>query len=274
MTQHVGKIAIKDFDWRGNVRTSHDAHDVELMAESMKAVGQLNPVLARRVDGRIVGIDGQTRCLAATKLGWEKILAIVDDAPLSEGDAAVRCLTSNIARNALKPIETANSVKRVLGLTGCTAAEAAVRIGKSAATVARLLALLDLPEPIAQQVDAGEIGLSAGYQIARAKPEQQEELAEAVVSGQATRDEVAAEVANQKKERKKPKRKSERKVVIALSGGRMVTMSAREWSLDLVAACFEEALDKVQQVKVSGGDLGALVRLCREQAKQVNVCGA
>lgn len=274
MTQHVGKISIKDFDWRGNVRANHDAQDVGMMAESMKAVGQLNPVLARRVDGRIVGIDGQTRCLAAEKLGWEKLLAIVDDAPLSEGDAAIRSLTSNLARNDLKPLVTAVSVKRVMDLTGCTAAEAAVRIGKSAATVARLLALLDLPEPIAQQVDAGEIGISAGYQIARAKPEQQEELAEAVASGHATRDEVAEKVASQSKGRKKSKRKRERKVVIRLTGGHMVTVSARELSIDVLAACFEEALEKIHAVRVSDGDLNALVRLCREQAKEAAVRGA
>ena len=266
MTRSVQRIPLEKITWPDQVRESHDEQDVASLAASFESLGNLYPVLVRPEGEGFVGIDGQTRCLAAEKLGWKNILAIVDDAALSDGDALLRALTANLVRSDLKPRSKALGLKRYFDLTGCTASEAAARLGMTGGTITRLLALLDLPESIASQVDSGAIGVSAGYQISRAAPETQEELATAVASGAATREEVAAKVASQKKGRKKPRRMSEKTVVVATDMGR-VTVTARELSLEGCEQCLQAAIEKVRQVKASGGDLDQLKRLCDKEAK-------
>ncbi|MGD9721462.1 MAG: ParB/RepB/Spo0J family partition protein [Pirellulales bacterium] len=266
MTRSVQKIPLDKITWPDQVRDGHDEQDVASLAASFESLGNLYPVLVRPNGEAFVGIDGQTRCLAAARLGWKNILAIVDDAALGEGDALLRALTANLVRSDLKPRAKALGIKRYFGLTGCTASEAAARLGMTGGTITRLLALLDLPEAIASQVDSGAIGVSAGYQISRAAPEKQEELAAAVASGQVTREEVADEVARQKKGCKKPRRKRETTVVIAVDVGR-IAVTARELSLEVCEQCLQAALDKVRQVIARGGDLNQLKRLCGEEAK-------
>lgn len=264
MTRSVQRIPLDKISWPDQVRDGHDQDDVAALVASFESLGNLYPVLVRPNGEAFVGIDGQTRCLAAAKLGWKQILAIVDDAALCESDAVLRALTANLVRSDLKPSEKASGIKRYIELAGCTASEAATRLGMTGGTITRLLALLELPEAIANQVNSGEIGVSAGYQIARAAPEQQEELAAAVASGEVTRDAVAAEVAGQKKGRKKSKRKLAETAIIALSDGRKVTVTTRDLRHDVVTQCLKDALDKVE---ATGGDLSQLKRLSHEQAK-------
>lgn len=267
MTRSVQRIPLDKITWPDQVRDGHDEQEVASLAASFESLGNLYPVLVRPEGEGFVGIDGQTRCLAAARLGWKNILAIVDDAALGEGDALLRALTANLIRSDLKPRAKALGIKRYLELTGCTAGEAAVRLGMTGGTITRLLALLDLPDAIASQVDSGAIGVSAGYELSKvADPDEQAELASAAANGEVTRDEVAR-AASQKKGRKKPRRKSEAKVEIVLAGGERITVTARELSLDVCEQCLQAASDKVRQVKAGGGDLNQLKRLCGEEAK-------
>lgn len=266
MTRSVQRIPLDNITWPDQVRECHDEQDVARLAASFESLGNLYPVLVRPNGEAFVGIDGQTRCLAAAKLGWKSILAIVDDAAIGEGDALLRALTANLVRSDWRPREKALGLKRYLELTGRTASEAAARLGMTGGTITRLLALLDLPEAIASQVDSGAIGVSAGYELSKvADPDEQAELASAAASGEVTRDEVAR-AASQTKGRRKPRRKSEKTVVVATDIGR-VAVTARELSLEVVEQCLEAALDRVQQVMACGDDLDQLKRLGREEAK-------
>jgi ParB family transcriptional regulator, chromosome partitioning protein len=267
MSRSVQRIAIDKINWRYQVRKEHSEEAVDSRAATLKEVGQINPIVVRRVGDEFFGIDGQTRCLAAAKHGTKDILAIVDDADLGESGALLRALISNDGRTNLPPLDLANGIKRYMDLSGATASEAAERLGMTLSAVAKSLALLKLPEPIASQVGSA-IGASVGYELSKVTdPEKQAELAAAAASGDATRDVIAAEVASQKKGRKQSKRKCATKATIALAGRRIVEVAARELSVDVAIECVEEALEKLRHVKAQGGGLDQLKRLCREDGK-------
>jgi ParB family transcriptional regulator, chromosome partitioning protein len=268
MTRSVQRIPLDNITWPDQVRDGHDDEDVASMAASLKATGQLYPVLARPMGEGFAGIDGQTRCLAAARLGWKTVLAIVDDMALPEAEALARQIAANLNRKDLKPREKGRGIKRYMDLTGCTASEAAARFGMSIGMVSKHLAVLELPDPIAEQVDAGVIGISAGYELSKLEDAGKlAELASAAANGELTRDEVAQQVASQRKGRKARKRESNGKAAIALSGGRSVTVSAPGLSLESLVQCLEEALTKARQVMSRGGDLDLVVRLCRDEVK-------
>jgi transcriptional regulator with XRE-family HTH domain len=93
----------------------------------------------------------------------------------------------------LTPIETAEGLERLRQLSGCTHSELAKRVGLSNATVTRLLALLELPTEIRDQIHAGRIPASAGYKLSQvADRDRQAALASQVASGDLTRDAVTA----------------------------------------------------------------------------------
>lgn len=264
----VAKALIGGIDWSSQIRRERSEEDVDVIATSMKKDGQQYPVILQRVGDKMIGIDGQTRCLAATKIGWTKILAIVEEVETPEEDRLLRALICNLARTDLKPLEQAREIKRLMGLKQWSLTEAASRVGKTIGALTKVLAVLDLPDEIVAQVDAGTIGVSVGYELSKvADPQIQAELAAAAASGQVTRDEVAAEVVSQKKGRKKRRRKAEAKAEIALVSGYRIEVRGRELSIDSLALCFEEALEHVRRVQASGGDIDQLKRLCRNEAK-------
>ncbi|MBX7074059.1 MAG: ParB/RepB/Spo0J family partition protein [Pirellulales bacterium] len=267
MTRSVQRIPLDKIAWPDQVRDGHEDEDVASLAASLESLGNLYPVLVRPSGEAFVGIDGETRCLAAARLGWRNILAIVDT-ELGEDDALERALIANCMRTDLKPLERARGVKRLMDSKGWSLADAARRLSISVGTLSKWLSVATLPDAIADQVNAGVIGVTAGYELSKvADPDKQAELAAAAASGEATRDAVAAEVASQKKGRKKSKRKTAETAVIALPDGRKVTLTARELSVDSVVQSLEEALDRVRALKASGGDLNQLKRLSRETSQ-------
>ncbi|MDQ3538508.1 MAG: ParB/RepB/Spo0J family partition protein [Actinomycetota bacterium] len=168
-----------------NPRQPRDAFDeaaLEELAQSLREVGLLQPILVRPAgDRRYEIIAGERRFRAARLAGMEEIPAILrhtDDAAL-----LTEALIENVHRADLNPLEEAGALQQLLDDFTLTHEELARRLGKSRSAVSNALRLLTLPADLQRLVAAGS--LSAGH--ARAllgadDPGLQQRLAQRVIA--------------------------------------------------------------------------------------------
>jgi ParB family chromosome partitioning protein len=174
-------------------RKEFDAGELERLAASIKARGVLQPLLVRWEEGRGVHtiVAGERRWRAAGMAGLAEVPAIVTDRDYSAEELLEIQLIENALREDLKPIEQANAYRRLMDARGWSLRQVADELHVAHSSVARALALLELPPPVQAQVDAGELGPTVAAELAKLHdPAAQVELARAVVSQGMHRDEV------------------------------------------------------------------------------------
>lgn len=129
--------------------------EIASLAESLKEHDMLQPILVRKVGERYQLISGERRLRAAIKAGWQQVparLREADDRLVSE-----LAIVENLQRQDLNPIEKAMSFKRYLDQHKCTQEELAGRLKLDRSTIANLMRLLELPDPVLTAVRTGMI---------------------------------------------------------------------------------------------------------------------
>jgi len=126
----------------------------ELM-ESIREHGIIQPLIVRRVDGKLELIAGERRFRASRELGLKEIPAIIREA--SDQDVLEMALIENLQRADLNPIEEAQAYSRLAKDFNMRQEDIAQRVGKNRATVANAIRLLDLPEPVQEMLSSGLI---------------------------------------------------------------------------------------------------------------------
>jgi ParB family chromosome partitioning protein len=124
---------------------------LEELAESIKAQGVIQPIVARPISKkggtqRYEIVAGERRWRAAQMAGLAEIPAIVRDIP--DESAIAMALIENIQREDLNPLEEARALDRLIREFDLTHAEAAKAVGRSRASVSNLLRLQDLSEKV------------------------------------------------------------------------------------------------------------------------------
>ena len=129
------------------------------LAESIRSSGVLQPILARRVDGKYQLIAGERRLRAARMAGLEVVPAVIRD--LGDRETLELAVTENVMREDLNPIEVAHAYDSLQERFHLSHDEIAARIGVNRSTVSNTLRLLRLPEQIQELVANGNV--SAGH---------------------------------------------------------------------------------------------------------------
>jgi ParB family chromosome partitioning protein len=180
-------------------RSVFDPDQLDELAESIKAVGLLQPIVVRPLGAdRYELVMGERRWRAARTAGLTHIPAIVR--ATEEADRLRDALLENIHRVQLNPLEEAAAFQQLLTDFGCTQEELATRIHRSRPQISNTIRLLKLPAAVQRRVAAGV--LSAGHAralLALEETTQMERLAERIVaeglSVRATEETVALGVA-------------------------------------------------------------------------------
>jgi ParB family transcriptional regulator, chromosome partitioning protein len=163
-------------------RRSFDEEALDELAESIRQVGLLQPVVVRAIGlGRYELVMGERRWRAAERAGLTEIGAIVKQT--QDDDLLRDALIENLHRQQLDPLEEAAAYQQLLDDFGATHEELARKIGRSRPHITNTLRLLNLPPAVQKRVAAGV--LTAGH--ARAllgldTPEAQEHLAQRIVA--------------------------------------------------------------------------------------------
>ena len=159
-------------------RKSFDDSALAELSESIKRHGVITPLIVTPTDdGKYMIIAGERRYRAAKLAGLLTVPACVRD--YTDEHVAEISIIENIQREYLNPMEFAFAVKDLIDNYGYTQEEAATRLGKARPTIANLLRLIDLSEPVRALVKSGR--LSAGHArclVVVADPVKQLELAE------------------------------------------------------------------------------------------------
>jgi ParB family chromosome partitioning protein len=140
-------------------------------------------------------IAGERRLRAAKMAGLKAVPCVIQEGELTESQRLVEQLAENIIRADLQPIEQARAFRRLMDLNGWSARQLARELHIADANVVRALALLELPERVQMQVEAGKLAPSVAYEVSRLESsEEQASLAEKIVTEKLTRDQVTAAV--------------------------------------------------------------------------------
>ncbi|MDO5021924.1 MAG: ParB/RepB/Spo0J family partition protein [Eubacteriales bacterium] len=156
----VIQLSVADIDANPyQPRKSFDEEMLKELADSIKELGVIQPILVKRSQDRFQLVAGERRFRATQMAGLNVIPAIVRD--FSEQEQLEIALIENLQREDLNPIEEAEAIKLLMENFRYTQEAVAKRIGKSRPSVANLLRLLNLPEDIRQLIKEGR--LSAGH---------------------------------------------------------------------------------------------------------------
>jgi ParB family chromosome partitioning protein len=136
-------------------RSHFDEEALASLAESIREVGVLQPVLVRAADDGYELIAGERRWRAARRVGLQTIPAIVRMAD----DAAVlqQAIIENVQREELNPLEEAAAYQQLIEDFSFTHDEVATRVGKSRTTITNTLRLLQLPPAIQRFLTEGTL---------------------------------------------------------------------------------------------------------------------
>lgn len=142
-TISIEKIQVNPF----NPRTDFDQEALQELAESIKALGIIQPLTLRKVNVDVYQIiSGERRFRAAKLAGLKEVPAYVRVA--NDQTMLEMALVENIQRENLNAIEIGLSYSRLIEECKLTQTELSQRISKSRSDIANHLRLLKLPANI------------------------------------------------------------------------------------------------------------------------------
>jgi ParB family transcriptional regulator, chromosome partitioning protein len=235
-------------------RVEFDEEALARLAESLKTRGQLQPIRVRwdEPTDRYVVVVGERRYRAAKLAGLETLACVVAAGNPTPEDLIEDQLVENALREDLKPVEQARAYKALLAARGLSQRQLAERLQIGHASIARSLALLELPEPIRGSVERGEIAPNTAYELTKVQdPAEQAELAHEAAHGRLRRDELkertrAARSTSKPKGRGAKPRKVTERTFRTTAGPRVVVEFKRGLDDDLVIAAMQAVIDQVR----------------------------
>lgn len=136
-------------------REHFDEETLAALADSVREVGLLQPVLVRETDDGYELIAGERRLRACRRVGLQTIPALVrrtDDASALE-----EALVENVHREDLNPLEEAAAYQQLIEDFSLTHEEVASRVGRSRVAITNTLRLLQLPPTILKLIQDGRL---------------------------------------------------------------------------------------------------------------------
>ena len=151
------------------VRTRDVGKEIDQLVESIRKVGQLEPIVVAEADepGKYEIITGQRRFLAHQELGKETIWAAVLDERIREQDAKVLSITENLVRRDLNQrdlIDACTYLYHQYGSLKAVAEETGLPYGK----VAELVKYVQLAPELKKLVDDREVSMQTALRAQQA----------------------------------------------------------------------------------------------------------
>lgn len=161
-------------------RTEFPDQEIAELAESIRALGVLQPILVRPFAGGYQIVAGERRFRAAMRAGLFQVPVLVKE--LSDRDTFEIALVENVQRLNLNPLEEAKGYQKLMDEFDLNAQEVAAKVGKERATVANLVRVLKLPTHVQEMLQQGLITVGHAKAILTVKePAAQASLAQKVI---------------------------------------------------------------------------------------------
>lgn len=175
----IDKIEVNPFQ----PRTHFNEEALQELAESIKALGIIQPVTVRKLGrNQYQLVSGERRYRAAKSLDFETIPAFVRIA--NDQEALEMALVENIQRKDLDPIEIALSYQRLIDEIQLTQNQLSERVGKKRSTVANYMRLLKLDPIVQTGMRDGFLSMGHGRALINVEEnEKQLEIYEKIIAG-------------------------------------------------------------------------------------------
>jgi len=175
------EVALEDIYPNPNQpRTYFDEVALQELANSIEALGVIQPITLRKDGTKFEIISGERRFRASKLAGLKSIPAyirLVNDQELLE-----MALVENIQREDLDAIEVALTYQRLLEEIGLTQETLSHRLGKERSTITNSIRLLKLSPEVQQAIRNGKISAGHGRAILSLEnPTQQYQLYEKII---------------------------------------------------------------------------------------------
>ncbi len=141
-------------------RQRFDDEPLQALADSIRENGVLQPILVRRhpqTPNAYEIVAGERRWRAAQIARLHEVPVIVRE--LADREALELALVENVQRQDLSPLEEAQGYRRLAEDFHYSQEDTARRVGKSRSHVANMLRLLNLPGPVKEMLDKGELSM-------------------------------------------------------------------------------------------------------------------
>ena len=145
-------------------RRSMDDEGLASLAKSIAETGMMQPIVVRYVarDGSDADVAweivaGERRWRAARMAGLDRVPAVTVE--ISDRESAEWAVIENLQREDLNPMDRAWAFAKLADRFGATHGEIAEKLGVDRSTVANLVRLVALEEPVQELVSSGALGV-------------------------------------------------------------------------------------------------------------------
>ncbi|AUB32036.1 ParB/RepB/Spo0J family partition protein [Spiroplasma floricola] len=180
-------------------RKSFNKEKIEELANSIKKVGLLQPIIVNLNNkNEIKLIAGQRRLEACKLLNKKTIECIILVGNATEKDFRQASIIENIQREEMSSYETSLSIKELYD-SGMTQEDIGEQLGKSVSWVNKMLAINNLDEQAKEKIENGSIEISKASIIASQKNlsnEEKNDLINEVISNKVSKKDLEEKVKN------------------------------------------------------------------------------
>jgi ParB/RepB/Spo0J family partition protein len=237
--------------------------ELRQLGESMKALGQLQPVVASP-DG-ILWL-GERRFRAAPFGGLTQLLVIISDKALSESEIRLIQLTENMQREDLTGYEKWMACAEIMGMNpDWQMKDLAEQLKLDPSSVTRIRSPSKCIPAWQQALKEGKCGLSDCYAASKLSEEDQADLLAMKLAG-ASRDAIE-QVGRKKRSRSATGAKVSR-LKVPLPGGVTVQVSGEGISLDEAIEATQAALKALKKAREEGLDSKTAQAVFRDKSKK------
>lgn len=146
-------------------RGKMDREKLQDLATSIKVHGLIQPLIVAERPGGFTLIAGERRWRAAQLAGLTEVPVVVKETTPQE--MLELAIIENIQRADLNALEEALAYRQLMDEFGLTQEEVAAQVGKGRSTVANLVRILTLPEPVQEAVLDGDISGAHARELTR-----------------------------------------------------------------------------------------------------------
>ena len=260
-------IAIKPLGWfilAPQVRKNYDDDDLRRLGESMKSLGQLQPVGAKP-DGTVLW--GHRRLLAARLVGLAALQVITTDRPMSDSEIRLIQLTENMHRADLSGYEKWLACSELMCMNPTwQMKDLADHLNLDPSMVTRLLSPSKCSTAWQEALKENKkVGISDCYAASKLEsPEEQSALLALKLSG-ASRDTI--EQAGRKKRTGTTTTVKVARLRCALPSGVAVQFTGEGITLELAIDAMKDLTSELKRAIDQGLDSKTVVRVLADKAK-------
>ncbi len=160
---------------RDQPRKDFREESLKELADSIRAVGVIQPIVVTKRGNRYSIIAGERRWRASRMAGLTEVPVIVRD--WDEMTRLKAALIENLQRDDLNPVEEALGIRALMDKCELTQEAASGVIGKSRSAIANSLRLLTLPDDVLALLKDGSLSAGHGRALVSVSPERQSKLA-------------------------------------------------------------------------------------------------